>query len=455
MEWPRLLSTTRLGQTHQYRREGRTDFLTDNDRIIFSSAFRRLQDKTQVFPLAETDYVRTRLTHSLEASNIGRTLGKLAGGKILAALGVECSGPDALSEDDFGTVVATACLAHDIGNPPFGHNGEEAIREWFRTSATGKAVIEALPPDCRADFLHFEGNAQGFRILNRLQFPDRVGGMRLTCATLGAFMKYPCDATCMRTKDGPYKKFGLFMAERDIFAQAADDLGLPRHNSEAHAWARHPLAYLVEAADDISYSIADIEDGFRRGRVTYDEVRDLLAPLFPSEGDWWRTTLEAMREPTERVEFLRAMAIGGVVQSAVACFMQHEPSLLRGEPLPKGISAHMSLSAPFAALRKADFEKVYQDPQVVEIEAAGFEVMDTLLHAFGGAVFRRHTNAMSARDRTLIKLFPALRHVPEDNDTPEGLYHKMLEVTDFVSGMTDTSAVSLYKKLSGMMLAKG
>ncbi|UZP66930.1 deoxyguanosinetriphosphate triphosphohydrolase [Desulfovibrio mangrovi] len=457
MEWSRLLSTVRPGQKEQRPKEGRTDFNTDHDRIIFSSAFRRLQDKTQVFPLAETDYVRTRLTHSLEASNIGRTLGTLTGRRLLAERRelAECTGNTSspISEDDFGAVVATAALAHDIGNPPFGHSGEDAIRQWFACSATGRKVIDALPEDLRADFLHFEGNAQGYRILSRLQYPDRAYGMRLTCATQGTFMKYPCEAGCMNSAHRTYKKYGLFAAERDMFAQAAAELGLIRHEDGASpcvSWARHPLAYLVEAADDISYSIADIEDGFRRGRVTYDEVFDLLSPFIRTEGDWWRRHLDAMRHPTERVEFLRAMAIGGLVHSAVDCFMEHEAKLLAGVHLEKGLTRHMALNAPFATLGKMNFSKVYQDPQVVEIEAAGFEVMDTLLNAFGGAVFRTLDGKATARDRTLLKLYPESRHAAADN-----LYEQMLEVTDFVSGMTDTSAVTLYKKLSGVTLAKG
>jgi len=566
MEWERLLSTARLGQSRKTPKEGRTDFNTDHDRIVFSSAFRRLQDKTQVFPLAETDYVRTRLTHSLEASNIGRTLGTLAGRRILARLrgdsstggctedgahgiagsasqrpaagsaagaggnaplagssgtfssglsdpnlsGPNLSGPNlsGLTEDDFGAVVATAALAHDMGNPPFGHSGEDAIREWFRSHPTGQEIIGQLPKAYRADLLYFEGNAQGFRILNRLQFPDRAYGMRLTCAVLGAFMKYPCDASVMdggQNAAGRYTKFGLFRAEKDIFAQAAAELGLialrpdgshcagpdgtgngrDRHGERTGpagpgaptdhaglighigqvgqieridqigptrlaAWARHPLAYLVEAADDICYSIADVEDGFRRGRVTYDEVRDLLCPLIAPDNDWWERSLAGMGQPTEQVEFLRAVAMGGVVRSAVDCFMEHEDALLRGEHLNKGLTRHMALAAPFARLGEVNYAKVYQDPQVVEIEAAGYEVMDRLLTAFGGAVFRRCTGRMTARDKTVVKLFPAIRHAAQDS-----LYEHMLEVTDFVSGMTDTSAVSLYKKLSGMTLGRG
>ncbi|GFM36427.1 hypothetical protein DSM19430T_11110 [Desulfovibrio psychrotolerans] len=524
MDWERLLSTARLGQTRKTPKEGRTDFNTDHDRIVFSSAFRRLQDKTQVFPLAETDYVRTRLTHSLEASNIGRTLGTLAGRRILARLrgdntnectedsghgtagspsrrladgtadgaGVNASlagssgsfatdrhglsgdnGPSghnglhSLTEDDFGAVVATAALAHDMGNPPFGHSGEDAIREWFLSHPTGQEIIGQLPEACRADLLYFEGNAQGFRILNRLQFPDRAYGMRLTCAVLGAFMKYPCDASVMdsgQNAGGRYTKFGLFRAEKDSFAQAAEELGLIALRPDGSrctgpdgtgqtplaAWARHPLAYLVEAADDICYSIADVEDGFRRGRVTYDEVRDLLCPLIAPENNWWERSLEAMRQPTEQVEFLRAVAMGGVVRSAVDCFMEHEDALLRGEHLKKGLTRHMALATPFARLGEVNYAKVYQDPQVVEIEAAGYEVMDRLLTAFGGAVFRRYNGRMTTRDTTVVKLFPAIRHAAQDS-----LYEHMLEVTDFVSGMTDTSAVSLYKKLSGMTLGRG
>jgi dGTPase len=206
----------------------------------------------------------------------------------------------------------------------------------------------------------------------------------------------------------------------------------------------------VEAADDISYSIADLEDGFRRKRVSYDDVYNLLTPFIWAENSWWKEHLDPMRHLTEKVEFLRALAIGGLVHSAVDCFMQNEAALLAGTHLDKGLTRHMALAAPFATLGTVNFDKVYQDPQVVEIEAAGFEVMDTLLSSFGGAVFRQHTGKATARDRTLLKLLPESRHAAE-----ESLYEKMLEVTDFVSGMTDTSAVTMYKKLSGVTLAKG
>ena len=453
MHWQQLLSTRRLGQRQMNPKEGRTDFNTDHDRIVYSSAFRRLQDKTQVFPLAETDFVRTRLTHSLEASNIGRTLGTLVGREILKKHAL-----DNIVEDDFGAIVATATLAHDLGNPPFGHSGENAIRQWFN-SPLGQQILQSLSSDAqRADFMAFEGNGQGFRILNTLQYPDRPYGMRLTCATLGAFMKYPCTAEQIEKAPCPYSKHGLFAAETHMFADVAKELGLLTKTMEKPDdftaskifWVRHPLTYLVEAADDISYTIADIEDGFRRGLVPYEHVRDMLTPLVTIQDSWWRTSLNTMENQMEQVEFLRALAVGCIARSVASCFMEHEDTLLKGEYIPGGLTSAMQLAKPFSIVGKANFTRIYQTAPVVEIEAAGFEVMDKLLTEFGGALFRHHQGNANQRDKTILKLFPR-RH----KSLYHNLYHTMLEATDFVSGMTDTSAVSLYKKLTGMNLLKG
>ncbi len=244
MDWNRLLSRTRSGLDRPHpASEARTDFQRDFDRIVFSSAFRRLQDKTQVFPLSQSDYVRTRLTHSLEVSSVGRSLGTMVGDQVIRRHQLKGVDPQ-----DFGAVVAAACLAHDIGNPPFGHAGEDAIRLWFATAATGQTVLAALPEAQRQDFLRFEGNAQGFRIITRLQSPDNPGGMQLTCALLGAFTKYPRAAWLpVAAPSGvAFRKFGFYQDDRDLFAEVAGQLGLDEVAPDA--WRRHPLAWLVEVA---------------------------------------------------------------------------------------------------------------------------------------------------------------------------------------------------------------
>ena len=297
MDWNRLLSRIRPGLSRPHPdSEARTDFQRDFDRIVFSSAFRRLQDKTQVFPLSQSDYVRTRLTHSLEVSSVGRSLGTMVGDRVIRRHDLKGVYPQ-----DFGAVVAAACLAHDIGNPPFGHAGEDAIRLWFAASATGQAVLETLSEPQRQDFLRFEGNAQGFRIITRLQSPDNRGGMQLTCALLGAFTKYPRAAwlSVPSPLGVAFRKFGFYQDDRDLFAEVAGHLGLDE--VAPGAWRRHPLAWLVEAADDICYRIIDVEDAFRLQQLRFEDVRDLLLPLTGSAEQAERKMAHLTR-PRERIE---------------------------------------------------------------------------------------------------------------------------------------------------------
>jgi dGTPase len=282
MEWTKLISGKRLGLTRPNPKEiGRSVYQRDYDAIIFSSSFRRLQDKAQVFPLAKSDYVRTRLTHSLEVSCVGRSLGQLIG----EDLKLNDKIPKELAASEIGNIVAAACLAHDIGNPPFGHNGEKALQEWF-TTKTGQSALEGLTDQEKADFEGFEGNAQGFRILTRLQNTDNEGGLQLTCATLATFTKYPRPASIIFNehpshKGKGFKKYGYFVGEAQLFEEVAAEVGLSRRHSECSGWFRHPLAFLVEAADDICYGINDIEDGYRLHHLSFNEAADLLRPIPP------------------------------------------------------------------------------------------------------------------------------------------------------------------------------
>ncbi|MET0093950.1 MAG: dGTP triphosphohydrolase, partial [Sedimenticola sp.] len=279
MQWSKLLSRKRIGSSQEPGTSTvRTDFQRDFDRIVFSSAFRRMQDKTQVFPLSRVDYIRTRLTHSLEASSIGRSLGTLVGEQIIQRHGLAQN-----EASDFGDICAAACLAHDIGNPPFGHSGEDAIRHWAHTGKYGEPRVGVLKDSEKEDFLSFEGNAQGFRILTRLQNPDNPGGLQLTCATLAAFTKYPRESFLGGSNFNGVsaKKQGFVVEDRERFTEVANEVGLIRRDPSRAIWHRHPLAFLVEAADDISYRVIDIEDGFRLGYFTLDEVMDLFWPMIP------------------------------------------------------------------------------------------------------------------------------------------------------------------------------
>ncbi len=452
MQWQKLLSRARLGAQEPPRAStARTDFQRDFDRIVFSSAFRRMQDKTQVFPLSKVDYVRTRLTHSLEASSIGRSLGTLVGEQVIARHGLTD-----FEAADFGSICAAACLAHDIGNPPFGHSGEDAIRHWAHTGEYGARRVAMLQGSEREDFLAFEGNAQGFRIVTRLQNPDNPGGLQLTAATLAAFTKYPRESWLGGSLyDGvSAKKQGFTAADRAAFETVAEMVGLvPRDNHHA-MWCRHPLAFLVEAADDISYRVIDIEDGYRLGHFSYDEVLDLFWPLVADQ-DHQAKRLERIRERKDRVEFLRAKVINEVIRQALECFMDNEAAILAGQ-FDAPLMGELTLSEQLNALILIARQRIYCAPEVVSIQAAGFQVVGDLLERFVYVVddIAEQGERASSRSRMLIHLIPEQFIGPERVPNPDP-YQRLLLLTDFVSGMTDSYAVTLYKKVTGISLPGG
>ncbi|HOP15603.1 MAG TPA: deoxyguanosinetriphosphate triphosphohydrolase [Gammaproteobacteria bacterium] len=452
MQWQQLLSRARLGSREPPRASSaRTDFQRDFDRVVFSSAFRRMQDKTQVFPLSKVDYVRTRLTHSLEASSIGRSLGTLVGEQVIARHQLR-----GFESADFGGIVAAACLAHDIGNPPFGHSGEDAIRHWAHTGEYGERRVAMLQGSEREDFLSFEGNAQGFRIITRLQNPDNDGGLQLTCATLAAFTKYPRESWVGGSRfDGvSAKKQGFTAADRGAFETVAATVGLIARGNHHAMWCRHPLAFLVEAADDISYRVIDIEDGYRLGHFTYQEVLDLFWPMVSDQARQ-RPRLEHIRDPKDRVEFLRAKVINEVIRQVVDGFMDNEAAILAGRfdvPLLEELPLRSALDALIENAR----QRIYCAPEVVSIQAAGFQVVGDLLDRFTQVVddVAHRGEQASPRSRMLIRLVPEQFIGPERVPTADP-YRRLLLLTDFVSGMTDSYAVSLYKKVNGISLPGG
>lgn len=452
MQWSRLLSRRRLGtQTQPQVSSLRTDFQRDFDRIVFSSAFRRMQDKTQVFPLSRVDYIRTRLTHSLEASSIGRSLGTLVGEQVIRRHGLE-----RFEASDFGDICAAACLAHDIGNPPFGHSGEDAIRHWARTADYGRHRVEVLRGSEQEDFLAFEGNAQGFRILTRLQNPDNPGGLQLTCATLAAFSKYPRESFLGggRYPGVSARKHGFVAEDRELFADVAEAVGLLRRDPLRAIWYRHPLAFLVEAADDISYRVIDIEDGFRLGYLKLDEVLELYTSALPAADDWERR-LRHMGDAKGKVEFLRAKVINAAVGQVVACFMDNEQAMLDGrfdQSLLEQLPARHSLGRLIDVAK----ERIYNAPEVVGIQTAGFQVIGELLESFSQVLddLAEHGAGANARSRMTVNLisdqFIGPGGVPSGNT-----YTRLLRLSDYVAGMTDSYAVSLYKKITGISLPGG
>jgi dGTPase len=449
MDWQKLLSARRLGVDADATpaQDIRSEFVRDYDRLIFSSAFRRLQDKTQVFPLAKSDYVRTRLTHSLEVASVGRSLGFLAGEAIR---GTDPSTSGIVDPHDIGAIVSAASLAHDIGNPPFGHAGESAIQEWFGDQREGAKYLPgwAMSTTEEQDFRWFEGNAQGFRTLANTQVPEQRGGMRLTHAILATFTKYPREAAVDQSQAAGIsgKKFGFMQSERELFEEIAEDVGLIKKEGSNLAWHRHPLAFLVEAADDICYHIMDVEDGFRAGALSFDELRELHGPW---RDDEINTRAEKIGDTQRQAEYFRARTIGKLIGEFVAVFKANLAGIMTGA-FDYELAKHIDNAKAFEAFKTIARAKVYNSRPVVEIEACGFEVIAGLLSAFVGAMEDCATNGKqcNVRSKTLLRLMPI--NVEEvAGCTP---YERVVQATDFVSGMTDSYAVSLYQRIRGIAL---
>jgi len=451
LNWKELLNDNRFGvkaASLGSTVDGRSQFQKDFDRIVFSPAFRRLQDKTQVFPLPESDFVHTRLTHSLEVSVVGRSLGNLVGEKIIKR---HSQLNNDFTKFHFGEVVAAACLAHDIGNPPFGHSGENAIAEYFKTGG-GKEFKNDIDDEKKwLDLIKYEGNAQGFRIITTLQNPDVDGGLRLTLATLAAFTKYPKESFTTAdlkklTNKTAYKKFGFFQAEKNIFKEIAKAVGLKSVEDGGYLWCRHPLSVLVEAADDICYGIMDLEDGFRLGLISFKDTEELLMPLVPGD------ELEGYkgRDDKEKIGYLRAKAISELVNELANNFVDNEENLLDGKFEDEMISVIEKADA-LKEINKISIEKIYNYKSVVEREVAGYEVLGGLLDTFIHAYNESYEGNLSRKNRAVVNLMP--KRITKN--PPDDIYLRLLSVIDFVSGMTDSFAVSLFRKIKGISLPGG
>jgi dGTPase len=442
MDWKRLVSTRRLGRATPGGGEARSEYLKDWDRIVYSSAFRRLQDKAQVFPLAESDYVRTRLTHSIEVASVGRSLGALCGEFIL---GCTPGLAEVIGAQDFGSIVAAACLAHDIGNPPFGHSGEDAIQAWFADH--GERYLAGLTDGERADLLCFEGNAQGFRLISRLQNAVDRGGFQLTHAVLAAFAKYP-RASIMEGADRDRvseKKFGYASDDAANFAAVAEDTGLLV--KAPGAWCRHPLAFLMEAADDICYGVVDLEDGHRLARVSFDQARALLWPIAFADGQAAGESYTDIADDDGRVEYLRARAIGNLVSACVDVFKEHYALIMDGR-FESDLASRCRFAPHLDAIARVSRRQIYATPAVLQIEAAGFEIIGGLLAKLVPALL----SAEQGRSKAHQKI---MQIVPEQYKARTGDYQKLLGATDYVSGMTDTYALTLFRRLNGIELPGG
>lgn len=441
MNWLRLLSSARLNQrSEQGSLPSRSAFEQDYDRIIFSHPFRKLQDKTQVHPLPEQDFVHTRLTHSLEVSSVGRSLGKRAGEVIMQRHpGLR----DNYSLFDFGAIVAAASLAHDLGNPPFGHAGEDSISDFFREHPQGQAFKEKVSAAEWEDLTRFEGNAQGFRILNKDEY-----GLKLTLATLGAFTKYPCPALFPERdrKKRSQKKFGFFQSELAHFEAVAGELQLIRHQGQS--WSRHPLAYLVEAADDICYSIIDLEDGCRLGLISFDDTVELLSGILRDKLD--RNKLRATTGLNEKLGTLRAMSIGVLIDSCTEIFLSHEAEILAAT-FDHALTDLCEFKDTLKLISDVSVKKIYRARHVVEIEASGHQILPGLLEEFCRTGDHLMLNRRSRKYDNLLLLLPE-EVVAAIGRNPGNTYVMLRHIVDFISGLTDKHALSLYRKIKGISL---
>ncbi|MBJ6366726.1 deoxyguanosinetriphosphate triphosphohydrolase [Snuella sedimenti] len=447
MNWEQLLSLKRFGDTNKRIRkeqdETRLGFEVDYDRVIFSSEFRSLQDKTQVIPLSQTDFVHTRLTHSLEVSVVGRSLGRLVGQKVLEKY-PHLQNVHGYQANDFGAIVAAAALAHDIGNPPFGHSGEKAVGEYFK-NGIGRKFKEQLTAKEYQDLCDFEGNANGFKILTESR-AGREGGLRLSYATLGAFMKYPKESLPKKpTKHIADKKYGFFQSEKDAFIDVANELGLLKRSQSDISFSRHPLAFLVEAADDICYTIIDFEDGINLGLIQEEFALEYLINLVRDSINTKK--YHQLQSMQDRVSYLRALAINTLINEVVNVFMTNEDAILKGE-FSHALLDKSKYEAQINDIIKISIEKVYQSKEVIEKEIAGYRVLSELLNVFIGAVNNTYKNNASNYDKLILHLLPENNSVACDS-----LYVRILSVCRIVANMSDSYAILLFNKIKGINIA--
>ena len=438
MNWDQLISNRRFGAAAPQLSGGmemRTEFDRDYDRLIFSAPFRRLQNKAQIFPLPKSIFVHNRLTHSLEVSCVGRSLGNYIACRLT-------DNQDTPHRGSIATVVSAACLAHDMGNPPFGHSGERAIRAYF-TEGNGRQWYDAVVGEGHSweDFAYFEGNANGFRLLTHQFEGRRPGGFALTYTTLAAIVKYPWSSA--RAPESG--KFGYFQSELATYLDVANYLGiLPVDPASGH-YVRHPLVYLVEAADDICYQVMDVEDAYKLRILSYERTVDLLMRYFPTDShDHVLATMEAIGDRNERIAYLRAKAINILVEACAEVFIEHEEEILRGAFAGTLVSRMPErLYAAYRANSAVAQSEIYTARAVIDVELAGHRIFSELIDK----VMHSLLHPDDAYSRTLLSLVSSQYNLHE-----ESIYGKLQCTLDYISGMTDPYALDLYRRITGMSL---
>lgn len=442
MDWQKLISNKRLGQEYRHteRHDDRTEFKRDYDRLIFSAPFRRLQNKTQVFPLPGSIFVHNRLTHSLEVASVGMSLGNDIAQHIIKK---RPELKDTMFEQ-IGQIVSTACLAHDLGNPPFGHSGEKAIQTFF-TEGSGLSLKQQVSSAFWDDITHFEGNANAFRLLTHQFKGRRPGGFVMTYSTLASIVKYPYASSAAGTKG----KFGFFQSEQPFFQRIADEMGLLRRSNEGEPlqYVRHPLVYLVEAADDICYEIMDIEDAHKLKILSYPETEDLFLGFFDKETQQkllQRISDENLQDPNEKVVYLRACVIGKLENECVNTFLDNEEMILAGS-FEESLIKHINQQQRDAYKRcsQLSVERIYRSRPVLDVELSGYKIMATLMEQM--------TEAVMHPDRFYSKQLIDRVSTQYDINAQE-LETRLMAVIDYIAGMTDVYALDVYQKINGISL---
>lgn len=442
MNWQNLISNKRFGQEdrHALRHDDRSEFKRDSDRLIYSAPFRRLQNKTQVFPLPGSVFVHNRLTHSLEVASLGKSLGDDVVRKLIK------KHPELQGTlfEEIGTIVQTACYAHDMGNPPFGHSGEKAIQTFF-TEGAGTYLKEKVSSRFWNDITHFEGNANAFRLLTHRFLGRREGGFVMTYATLASVVKYPFSSSLA----GKHGKFGFFISEENTFKKIAKELGIIKRQTsgEGVAYARYPLVYLVEAADDICYEIMDIEDSHKLKLLSFEETSELLLGFFDEDTKRSirnRIIEEGVTDKNEQVVYFRACAVGLLEALCVDVFVENEESILNGTfegslidhipMLPRNNYKHCS---------KVSIEKIYSSRTVLDVELSGYKIMETLMESLISAAVEPE----KFHSRQLIRRFSSQYDIRNPH-----LEERIMAVIDYISGMTDIYALDIYQKINGISL---
>lgn len=445
MQWHTLLNAKRMGGRAAKAEAGRSPFLSDHDKIIFSGAFRRLARKTQVHPLASHDMVHNRMTHSLEVACIGRTLAIRVGERLHA----EGKLPANIMPTDLGDIVQTTCLAHDIGNPPFGHTGEKAIQDWFKNE--GAAYIKDLSFNQQRDFQHFDGNAQGLRLLTQSESLQGDNAMHLTYATLASFMKYPWCASYYENAEVD-NKFGFFNAELQLIEEVTQATGLliKSHSNNLLGYARHPLSFLMEAADDFCYGLIDLEDGLYMGIIQWQDIFDVISPLFTElDAQSLEDKLNTISE-NQRPQWVRGRVMDAYISAAVDAFMDNEQAILAGSIDVDLISlCRLEVRESVENAKNLAKQKIFAHPKKVEVEIGAYDVIATILQqlipplqilAQSSVLPYECTEAQISVINGLLKDIPQLLIKDE--------YHLYMSVLDFVSGMTDNYAIILHQQLT-------